>query len=183
MAQPSLSTKTGDKGTTGLIGGQRISKSSPRLHAYGTVDELNAQMGLILAEDVLTPELREQFTEIQRMLFVMGSDLATPLEAGTDVPRVTEEHIQIVERWGADLEQALPALQKFVLPSGHRAGALMHQARTVCRRAERWTVDLSEKELVSEHVLIYLNRLSDYLFLAARTVNKLTGVAEVEWEG
>lgn len=182
MERPTISTKTGDKGMTGLFGGKRVSKTDPRIHAYGTIDELNAVIGIVLTEEILTPVLRKELAEVQRMLFIIGADLATPFEDNkASVPRVTLEHVSILESWGAALEQTLPALQKFVLPSGHRAGALLHLARTVCRRAERWIVGLSESEQVNSQLIIYVNRLSDYLFLASRTVNKTAGVAETEW--
>jgi len=183
MERPSISTKTGDKGMTGLFGGKRVPKYDDRLHAYGTVDELNAILGLILAEEGLSATLRSELTELQRMLFVVGADLATPLENNAaSVPRVSSEEIQQLEAWGVALEGALPPLQKFILPSGSRTGALLHHARTVCRRAERWTVALSEKEQVSSDLIIFINRLSDYFFLAARTANKDAKVGEMEWE-
>lgn len=179
MVRPSLSTRIGDTGETRLLGGKRVSKASVRLHAYGTVDELNACIGLVLTEEALPEDVREHLVEVQRLLFVMGADLAS---ADTSKYQITADDVEELEAWGANLEQALPALQKFILPSGSRAGALFHQARTVCRRAERWTVGLSEKEPVNPQVLIYLNRLSDYLFLEARAVNKAADEKEVEWE-
>ena len=179
--RPSISTRTGDRGTTGLYGGQRTSKSSPRIQAYGDVDELNALLGLVLCEHDLPEKLQTQLNEIQRVLFILGADLATPMESVAKVTRINEQHIEMVEQWGKRLEEALPSLTHFVLPSGTRSGCLLHHARTVCRRAERWVVALSEKETVNEHACIYLNRLGDYLFITARTANKAAGQEEREW--
>ncbi len=186
MERPTLSTRGGDRGETGLFGGRRISKTHPRIHAYGTVDELNAVLGLVLAEKELSPELRAHCTGIQKMLFTIGADLAAPgtrnQEPGTrSIPRVTKEDVERLEYWGVGLEQTLPELKHFILPSGSRVGSLLHLARTVCRRAERWVVELKEEEPVNEHVLMYLNRLSDFLFLAARSANKEADVQETEW--
>lgn len=180
--RPSLSTTGGDNGSTGLFGGERVSKASNRLHAYGTVDELNAVLGLILAESDVPDALREQLHEVQKDLFCIGADLATPLTQSPDqVVRITESDTQQIEQWGAALEGDLPALQKFILPSGCRAAALLHLARTICRRAERWLVHLAEEEPINDESLIYINRLSDYFFLVSRTVNKAAGREEDEW--
>lgn len=176
----SIITKTGDKGKTGLFGGQRVSKASSRLHAYGTVDELNACLGVILAEPQIGQMMQKQLLRVQRLLFLVGADLATPLESAAKIKRVEQAHVIEVEEWINGLEQTLPILQRFILPSGSRLGALLHQARTVCRRAERWVVDLSEKEQINIQVHIYLNRLSDYLFLVAREANRAAGAAEIE---
>jgi len=182
LRMPTISTKTGDNGETGLVGGKRVSKASTRIHAYGTVDELNAVIGLILSEEIIAKELAEQFQAIQKQLFVIGADLATPAQNNTTtVPRISAEDVHRLEQWGNQLEQVLPAMKHFILPSGSRAGALLHLARTVCRRAERWVVDLSAKEEVNPALIKYLNRLSDYFFLASRTVNKSADVKEVEW--
>ena len=182
MSRPSLSTTGGDKGKTGLFGGERVSKASTRLHAYGTVDELNAVLGLILAEPDVTKELQDQLHEVQKDLFCMGSDLATALAKSSErIVRIAECDTQRIEKWGTQLEGDLPALQKFILPSGCRAAALLHQARTICRRAERWLVHLAEEEAINDQSLIYLNRLSDYFFLVSRTINKTAGTAEREW--
>lgn len=183
MACPSLSTRAGDTGSTGLLGGKRISKASDRLHAYGTVDELNAILGMILAERTLPALITDDLTSIQNTLFCIGSDLATPFDGEVQVDRLQPEAVQYLEERGAVLESQLPPLTKFILPGGSKAGALFHLARTVCRRAERWTVALSGFEQVNEHVVAYLNRLSDYLFLAARITNKHAGEKEQEWNG
>lgn len=180
MERFSIVTKSGDKGKTGLFGGQRVSKASERLHAYGTVDELNALLGRVIAEEAVPEELKEQLIDVQRLLFRIGADLATPVESSAKIERVVEIDVQIVEEWIGDLEPTLPQLTKFILPSGSKSGSLLHHARTVCRRAERWVVELNEKEDTNPHVQIYLNRLSDYLFVAARKVNNDLGAAEEE---
>ena len=180
MLKQSIVTRTGDKGETGLFGGHRISKASSRLHAYGTVDELNAVIGVVLAEDGLPAEIAEHLLDVQRLLFRVGADLATPEESSASTKRITMDDVHQVEHWIASLEQVLPALQHFILPSGSRMGALLHQARTVCRRAERWVVDLRLEETGHSEAQIFLNRLSDYLFLGAREVNRRNGSEEVE---
>ncbi|MDD3897149.1 MAG: cob(I)yrinic acid a,c-diamide adenosyltransferase [Candidatus Peribacteraceae bacterium] len=177
--RPAISTRTGDSGKTGLVGGGRVSKSSSRIQAIGSIDELNAILGLTLAEAEMPLPLREQLTLIQRHLFTLGADVASPLEA--PVVRLSCEEITEIERWGFAMEQALPPLQHFILPNGCRTSCLLHQARAVCRRAERWITALAEKEEVRESVKIYLNRLGDYIFLAARTANRAAGQLEAEW--
>lgn len=173
----SIVTKTGDKGTTGLFGGKRVSKADLRLHAYGTVDELNAVLGLVIAEGV-SDDVRTGIETIQHGLFRLGADLATPLDGPLKGKRIEVEHVTVLEAWVGKLEAALPELQTFILPSGSKAGSMLHLARTVCRRAERWTVALKECEPTNEQAVIYLNRLSDLLFLLARSVNKEGGVPE-----
>lgn len=175
----SIVTKTGDKGQTGLFGGKRVPKHSVRIHAYGTVDELNAILGVILAEQGLSEELRTQLLEIQRLLFRVGGDLATP-HMETHIARVESEQILQLEQWIHAMESELSVLKRFILPSGSRLGALLHQARTVCRRAERWVVELGTQEEINTTVQIFLNRLGDYFFLAARKANREAGAAEVE---
>jgi cob(I)alamin adenosyltransferase len=177
----SIVTRTGDQGTTGLFGGQRISKSSPRLHAYGTVDELNAVVGLVLAEPGLPATLRGPLEQTQRMLFRVGADLATPEDAQNTRPvRIEPKDAHEAEQWIKALESTLPVLKRFILPSGSRVSALLHHARTICRRAERWVVALSEQEQLNPEIQIYLNRLGDYLFLAARQANREARAEEVE---
>jgi len=179
--RPTISTRTGDKGTTGLYGGKRVPKSADRLQAYGDVDELNSVLGLILAEKGLHPSVETQLKEIQRTLFSLGADLATPQDSSAKLDRISVEQIEHLERFGHGLEEGLPELQHFILPSGCHAGCLLHVARTVCRRAERFAVLTAQNEDVNSHALIYLNRLSDYLFLAARAVNLHAGEVETEW--
>jgi cob(I)alamin adenosyltransferase len=178
----SIVTKTGDDGTTGLYGGSRVPKSSVRLHAYGTVDELNAVLGLALTEPALPEAIRIQLRFVQHSLFRVGADLATPADQGDKVPRVELKHVEELETWIKTIEPTLPLMRRFILPSGSRAGSFLHLARTICRRAERHVVELMEHENVNPHVQVYLNRLSDALFLAARHVNRHLGDEETPVE-
>ena len=173
-------TKTGDRGQTGLFGGKRLSKAHARIHAYGTVDELNAVLGLTLSEEGIPKTLRRELLCVQRLLFRVGADLATPLDSKATILRMNAENIAEIERWITALEAGLPPLTRFILPSGSRLGSSLHLARTVCRRAERWIVALGETEAINAHVQVYLNRLSDYFFLVARVVNRESGMPEVE---
>ena len=148
-----LYTKLGDTGDTMLYGGERISKDAPRIHAYGTVDELDALLGAILTEDSVTPDAREKLTEVQHALYVIKSDLAAPLKPDaseessvTGPKRVTQEQVEELERWIDEAEGKVLELLHFILPGGSRVAALLHQARTVCRRAERWVVALSKQD-------------------------------------
>ncbi|HJZ50034.1 MAG TPA: cob(I)yrinic acid a,c-diamide adenosyltransferase [Roseiflexaceae bacterium] len=173
-------TKTGDAGDTGLWGGQRVAKDATRVQAYGTVDECNAAVGVARASGV-PPELDAILARIQDQLFVVGADLASPSEAAT-IPRVGPEEIMFLERSIDALEQQLEPLKQFILPGGTLAAAQLHLARTVCRRAERWVVALARQETgLSEHIGVYLNRLSDCLFVLARTANARAGVPDVPW--
>lgn len=165
----SIVTKTGDNGTTGLLGGSRVSKASPRLHAYGTVDELNAIIGVALAEEDLPAALRAHLSALQHILFRLGADLAAA--ASLPIKRIDAEDVGLIDEWIASLDSPLPPLQHFIVPGGCRAAALLHCARTVCRRAERWTIALAKKEQVNPQARVFLNRLSDHLFLAARSAN------------
>jgi len=166
-------TKTGDKGTTGLFGGQRVSKDDPRIHAYGDVDELNAVLGLIIAQPNLHDDMKQQLLRVQNLLFRMGADLATPIENNAaKVPRMEQEHINEIEGWIKVLEDELPPLQSFILPGGTEAASFLHLARTITRRSERWVVSLAAKEEIGSYVVIYLNRLSGFLFLLAMKANK-----------
>jgi cob(I)alamin adenosyltransferase len=179
MTRPSLSTATGDDGTTGLIGGSRVSKSDERIWSFGEVDELNSIIGLVLAEGDLPLSLRDQLPQVQRTLFEVGTDLAAP--ANIIVDRISSEHVATLERWGVALEAGLPPLTRFVLPGGSKAACFLHQARTVCRRAERCIIALAQKSEINPQLRVYINRLADYLFLAARTANMHAGAPETEW--
>lgn len=181
MSRPSISTRTGDKGTTGLYGGQRVSKANIRLHACGDVDELNSVIGVALAENNVPDLVRIILEELQYILFSVGADLATPYESNQQVTRLSNQPTIDLEVAGKTLEEHLDPLTHFIMPSGSRLGSLLHQARTVCRRAERFVVELSQQEQVNQEVAIYLNRLSDYLFLAARYTNKKLGIPERKW--
>lgn len=175
-------TKTGDDGTTGLFGGIRVSKDHLRIHAYGTVDELNSIIGIALTCEMPT-DVREQLLAISSELFTVGADLATPLDPPPvyDIPRVAEEHITDIERHIDAFDTELETLKNFILPGGTPAASNLHLARTVCRRAERITVSLSEHEDLGGFVVRYLNRLSDYLFTAARVVNHRAGIEDTPW--
>lgn len=175
-------TKTGDDGTTGLFGGNRVAKDSLRIEAYGTVDELNAILGVALAAN-MPQGLINELTDVSSTLFTLGADLATPLDPPPSfaIPRITGEHIMELERRIDRHDEALEPLKVFILPGGTPAAAALHQARTVCRRAERAAVALARTEDVGPHVVTYLNRLSDYLFTVARRANKLAGFADVPW--
>lgn len=170
----SIVTKTGDDGTTGLYGNVRVSKDHPRMETIGTVDELNALVGCVTAE-VESPEL----VRIQHLLFILGADLATPIDSFQEMVRINTQHIGELEALINQQEPTLPRLQWFILPGGSKAGALLHHARTVCRRAERCLVSLRTKEPVNPHIGIFLNRLSDLLFILARQTNIQQGKEEV----
>jgi len=175
-------TKTGDDGTTGLFGGRRVPKTDLRVEAYGTVDELNAVLGVALATGEGPPALRDLLSTIQRELFVLGSDLATPAgEEASYVPRVAAESVEALERAIDAAEADLPPLKNFILPGGSPLGAHLHHARTVCRRAERTTVALAARETIGAIPVRYLNRLADLLFVLARAANRAAGAAETEW--
>lgn len=162
-------TRTGDGGQTALIGGERVSKGSLRVDSYGEVDELNSCLGLAVAW-LQDPAAAELLHTIQHRLFTVGADLAAP--NGVPVPRVQASHVEELEQAMEPLMDELPPLEEFILPGGGPAGAALHLARTVARRAERSCVALASHEPVNEHAIIYLNRLSDFLFVLARVVNK-----------
>ncbi len=173
-------TKKGDSGETSLFGGQRVSKSSDRIAAYGTVDELNSILGLTLSYEVHTTT-RELLEKVQIQLFVLGADLATPPSREVRIDRIGNEEIIFLEKAIDQMETELPPLKSFILPGGSQAGATLHIARTVCRRAERISVDCAEEDSISEFVVRYLNRLSDFLFVLARYENKQSGNQETPW--
>ncbi len=174
-------TKTGDTGTTGLYGGQRVPKHSPRIQAYGEVDELNAVLGLVRAETTHEP-IQQSLLEIQNTLFVMGAQLASP-RVDPKIEIITSAHVDFLERQIDAITEALPPLRHFILPGGSRTAAQLHLGRTVCRRAERTAVHLSQlpNESVDHWVLIYLNRLSDFLFVLSRLANQLEKKPDTEW--
>jgi cob(I)alamin adenosyltransferase len=177
-------TRTGDDGTTSLFGGERVAKGNPRIDAYGTVDEANSVVSVARAHlasepgaDRLDPVLRD----VQEELFVLGADLATPLDAEPIVPRIKDYHVEQVEERIDDFDADLKPLKKFVLPGGSPAGATLHSARTVCRRAERLSVQAGTSIPINDDALVYLNRLSDLLFVLARWANKQAGMREDTW--
>lgn len=173
-------TKKGDQGITSLFGGTKVDKNHIRIEAYGTVDELNSVLGVILTHS-LSDDGRRIVNELQHQLFILGADLATPLTKKAKIERVGKTEIEILEQWIDDLDEKLPPLTTFILPGGSPAGATLHMARTVCRRAERKTVTLKQKDDISDHSVIYLNRLSDLLFVLARFENHVAGETETPW--
>jgi cob(I)alamin adenosyltransferase len=168
-------TKTGDGGETSLVDGKRVSKDDPRVCAYGDVDELNSFLGLARIE-LTDSELGGLLGTIQNELFILGADLATPLPM--EVPRIDDQHIEGLEGAIDQLMAELEPLREFILPGGTRAAALLHIARTIARRAERLVVTLATETEISQPGLIYLNRLSDLLFVMARIANKRAGTVE-----
>jgi cob(I)alamin adenosyltransferase len=175
-------TKTGDDGTTGLFGGDRVPKDAVRIEAYGTVDELNAVLGIVRCHNE-DKKLDGYLHEIQNDLFNLGADLATPMKVKNEyIVRIQSKDSEKLEKWIDELDAELLPLTNFILPGGHPSASYLHLARNVCRRAERLTVSLSRNESVGSEALIYLNRLSDLLFVLARWVNHIHGTDEIKWE-
>ena len=170
-----ITTRTGDRGDTGLGDGSRISKDSPRVRALGELDELNSAIGVLLAE-ALPPEVAGLLGEVQHDLFDLGGEISIPGHVLLGEAQVTRLEAAL-ESWNAEL----PALSEFILPGGSRAAAAAHLARTVCRRAERSVVALGQTEKVGEAARRYLNRLSDLLFVAGRRLNRHAGRTDVQW--
>jgi cob(I)alamin adenosyltransferase len=174
-------TKTGDTGNTSLFGGQRVPKDALRIDAFGSVDELNSALGVVLS-DVSDAELKKVINKIQNTLFEVGADLATPRSIEkTNVRRIKPDDAKELESVIDTLEQRLEPLTSFVLPGGSKTASGLHVARTVCRRAERAVVRLSREEETGEGILVYLNRLSDLLFVLARWSNKMANIPEIPW--
>jgi cob(I)alamin adenosyltransferase len=181
-------TRTGDRGETALVGGRRVPKDSPRIIAYGAIDELNSILGVVralAAKESSPPAARliEILQRLQNELFDLGSELATPPDAEYEgMWHVSEAEVRALERSMDECQKALEILKSFVLPGGGVLGAFLHQARTVCRRAEIEILELSRIESLNPFVLRYVNRLSDLLFVLARWIAKQTGEAEFLWE-
>jgi cob(I)alamin adenosyltransferase len=174
-------TKTGDKGTTSLIGGTRVAKHHIRIESYGTVDELNSYIGLISDQDI-TAHDKAVLKHIQDRLFTIGSSLAAdPKKSRMVLPDLREDDVSLLEDEIDNMDKQLPELKHFILPGGSNAISFCHIARCVCRRAERITVHLSEESTVDEKVTIYLNRLSDYLFTLARKIGMENDIPENKW--
>lgn len=181
-------TKTGDDGTTALFGGSRVKKSNLRIDSYGTVDELNAYIGLIKDQEI-SEAIQETLLKVQNDLFTLGAMLATPPEKETlkngkerlNIPKVDGSSILFLENEIDKLEQELPQMTHFILPGGHPSVSFCHVARCVCRRAERLCVELNDQEPIENDILKYINRLSDYLFVLARKLSKDLLVAEIKW--
>ena len=174
-------TKKGDSGDTSLFGGQRVSKSTERIEAYGTVDELNSFVGLATSYD-LSEKGTDLLRTVQELLFTLGADLATPPSSEARIARIAEKDIQFLENAIDNMEESLQPLKNFILPGGSQPGATLHVARTVCRRAERAAVACQETDKISDECIKFLNRLSDFLFVIARYENKQAGVREETWK-
>jgi cob(I)alamin adenosyltransferase len=176
-------TKTGDAGETGLFGGGRVPKSHPRVEAYGAVDELNAVLGWACSVPA-TERIGDALRAVQADLFAIGAHLATAPKEGRATPKLPplpHDRIGVLESWIDTAEAELPELRSFILPGGSPGGAALHIARTVCRRAERRVVELARVEAVPDVIIVYLNRLSDLLFVLARLENQRAGVADRTW--
>ena len=174
-------TRTGDSGMTGLIGGGRIEKNSLRMSAIGDVDELNAAVGLARTESLDRPEIDSELEMIQNWLFDLGAELASPVEHARQYRSISVKTIEKLEQSIDGQTAQLEPLQNFILPGGSPLAARLHLARCVCRRTERSILELNEHEGVGEEALAFMNRLSDWLFVAARTANRLSGVQDVKW--
>lgn len=174
-------TKTGDQGTTALFGGRRVGKDDPRIDAYGTVDELNAFLGFAGAAS--RPEVADLIVALQNELFILGADLATPLDnRNARITRIEESHITEMERRIDAIEERLAPIRFFILPGGCESAARLHICRTVARRAERMIVRLSSMEEIQEGNIRYINRLSDFLFVLARYANHLEARDDIRWQ-
>lgn len=173
-------TRTGDEGSTGLFGGPRVAKDDARIEAYGTVDELNAVIGIVRSLGV-SEQVDQQLELIQSELFSVGAELATPDPAEHQLKIIADAHIGRLEAWIDQHEAGLPGLKNFILPAGSRESTQIQLARAVCRRAERRVVTLASLVTVSPELIVYLNRLSDLFFVLSRVVNQESGVSDVPW--
>ena len=173
-------TRTGDDGSTGLIGGKRVSKSNPRIIAYGSIDELNSSLGIILSSK-LDKDIQDLLVKIQNDLFVVGADLANENAKDTS-NRIEEEMVRFLENSIDRLEKELPPITYFILPGGDPVASQVHMARAISRRAETNIVSLAEKEQINKFCQIYINRLSDLLFVIARAINKRKMIKDIAWK-
>jgi cob(I)alamin adenosyltransferase len=174
-------TKKGDKGTTQLLGGKRIPKNSLRIEAYGTIDELNAYIGLI-RDQLIDPIYQGQLLEIQDRLFTLGSHLAKdPEKQNITLPDLNESDVTNLELWIDEMDTKLETMKSFLLPGGHTTVSFVHISRCICRRAERVITELSSKDIVQPLILTYTNRLSDYLFVLSRKLSKDLNINEQAW--
>ena len=176
-------TKTGDKGETGLFGGERVSKNSPRISAYGTIDELNSFIGLAITE-IKDESVKNNLLTIQNYLFVIGSDLATPdteKNKKLNIQRTPESYFIELEKMIDHYESKLEELRNFILPGGSKSAALLHICRTICRRAEREVVSLKNSVTIGNNIIIFLNRLSDLFFVLSRFENKVSNQPDIIW--
>lgn len=184
MPKSNLYTRTGDTGTTSLIGGARVAKDSLRLNAYGSLDELSAFIGVIVSDPACLAEEKNRLMEVQNMLFNIGCYLATPLQSGekTQATDLDQDDMQKMEEWIDKLDEQTPPVRAFILPGGSPLAAKTHVARTVCRRAERNIITLASEEYVDPLVIAYINRFSDYLFILSRYFNFMEGIPEITWK-
>jgi cob(I)alamin adenosyltransferase len=189
MTKIKIYTKTGDKGETSLFSGQRVPKNDPFVEALGTVDECNSAIGIAISFMHDDPNLKHttnQLIEVQHTLFDLGASLATPRTkaAASKIERTRFDHegIEHLEKWIDQMEEQLPELHAFILPGGNQAGAFLHLARSICRRAERVITPLIKTSDISQNVIVYINRLSDYLFVASRYINFVKKQPEIHWE-
>ena len=176
-------TKTGDKGETGLFGGERVSKDSLRISAYGTIDELNSFIGLAITE-INDASVKKNLLNVQNQLFVVGSDLATPVDEKTkklNIQRTPTSYYLQIEKLIDEYDERLEELSNFILPGGSKSAALLHVCRTICRRAEREVVALKNSVTIGENIIIFLNRLSDLLFVLSRFENKVSNHPDTIW--
>jgi cob(I)alamin adenosyltransferase len=177
-------TKGGDKGETGLFGGERVSKDSLRIEAYGITDELNSFIGLLLTE-IIDAEVKNLLNKIQSLLFTLGSDLAAPdneTNKKHNIPRINRSHCEELENEIDKFDARLEELRNFILPGGCKSSSMLHICRTICRRAERKVVSLNKDVEVSPDIIIFLNRLSDLFFVLARYENKVSGIEDIKWQ-
>ena len=183
MAKSSVYTRTGDGFDTSIIGGERIPKYSLRLEAYGTIDELSAFIGNLVADDAVIDQQRIDLLKVQNMLFNIGGYLATPPSIRkNEVPGLTQDNITQMEDWIDAMDEQLPKLNNFIIPGGCKASAKANMARTVCRRAERRILQLAAEEEINPLLMAYINRLSDYLFVIGRYLNKFADYEEITWQ-
>ncbi len=176
-------TKTGDKGETGLLGGERVSKDSLRINAYGTLDELNAFIGLAISE-VKSDEICNVLIDLQNKLFVVGSDLATPENEKNKKLNIVRTPISFIDKTEKDIDKfdaQLDELKNFILPGGSKGAALLHICRTISRRAEREIVALKNTVSIGDNILIFINRISDLFFVLSRFENKYSNIPDTKW--
>ncbi|MEM7229475.1 MAG: cob(I)yrinic acid a,c-diamide adenosyltransferase [Planctomycetota bacterium] len=184
-----LYTRSGDDGTTGLFGGDRVAKDHPRVEAYGTVDELNAAVGLARAacdpDQTFGQRLIAIFESIQSRLFDIGADLATPAGSPHEdkVLRISDAQVKEAEQWIDEIDGGNEPMKSFILPGGTELAARLHVARTICRRAERMMLRVHHQEPITEGAIVYINRLSDLLFAMARRANREAGTTDIPWTG
>lgn len=174
-------TRTGDRGATSLYGGKRVDKNDRRVEAYGTCDELNSLIGMIVAE--CSGDIKPKLLRIQNEIFVLGTDLATPFEVKIKVPRITSSHAKRLEKEIDLWDKNLPQLKNFILPGGSKISAMLHLARARCRCLERILVSLDRTDSLNRQILAYINRLSDWFFVLARHTNFEAKSEEIVWRG